>query len=61
MRGDLQVDKGNGIWWGFGREEPGPRAENASVDGAFAVANSKTSEKMQRAHAPMAGSCSVML
>lgn len=49
MRGDLQVDKGNGIWWGFGGEKPVPAAGDASVDRALAVADSKTSEKMQRA------------
>lgn len=41
MRGDLQVDKGNGVWWGLARKEPGLILENPGVEGAFTVANGK--------------------
>lgn len=47
MRGDLQVDKGYGVGWGFARKEPGSIPKNTGVEGAFMVANSKSSEKVQ--------------
>lgn len=33
MRDDLQVDKGNGVGWGFTRDEPGPILENTEEGG----------------------------
>lgn len=45
MRGDLQVDKGNGVRWGLARKESGLIPENQGAEEAFTVANSKISEK----------------
>ena len=50
MRGDLQVDKGNGVRWGFGREESWPDSGKYSVEVTSMVANSKTSEKTKCEH-----------
>lgn len=50
MRGDLQVDKGNGVEWGFAREEPDPFSENRGMEGTFLGANAKNSEKMLLGH-----------
>jgi hypothetical protein len=44
MRGDLQVDKGNGVGWGLVRKDQDPMLDSSGPGGAFLVANSKNSE-----------------
>lgn len=43
MRDDLQVDKGNGVGWGFARVEPGPILEKTGLEG-----RGLSQEQMQR-------------
>lgn len=48
MRGDLHVDKGNGVRRGFGREEPA-RVWEHRHGGTFAVAKSHSSGETRHA------------
>lgn len=50
MRDDLQVDKGNGVGWGFTRDKPGPILENTGTEGTFMGASVENSEKMHHGH-----------
>lgn len=60
MRGDLQVDKGNGVGWGFAerglcfshqlQRGAGLILKKAGMEGTCVVSNSKNSEKTKQKH-----------